>query len=282
MSRAGRSRPPWWAWPSLLVIDAPVVAVVWAWALARAAGAPFGGVEMAAVGCGTAAIYLFDRARDAGRLDGARRPTLRHAFAATRPRAVAIAAVVAASVPLALARWLAPAALAWGVGVAIVAAPILLASRIGRAGARWRPAAVGVVFAAGAATPAAAGPNGGLPLVPALVALAGVASWNVAMIAAWEAHLDDGATPGPGPAFGTTMPIARLTAGGLLVVGLVAARPWLSGLGTALASAAALLAVLEVASWRQRRTGPGIERAEAWHLAADVALVVALLGLALG
>ena len=100
MSRAGWSRPPWWAWPSLLVIDAPVVAVAWAWALARAAGAPFGGVEAAAVASGTAAVYLLDRARDAARLAGDRPPTLRHGFAATRTRSVAVAAVVAGLVTL--------------------------------------------------------------------------------------------------------------------------------------------------------------------------------------
>lgn len=282
MNRAGRSRPPWWAWPSLLVIDAPVVAVAWAYALARAAGAPFTAVEAAAVGLGTAAVYLFDRARDAGRLTGDRRPTLRHAFAATRTPSVAVAATVAALATLSLTPWLAPAAIAWGAGVAIVAAPLLLASRRGRGGAGWRPAAVGTIFAAGAATPAAAGPDGGPALAAAVLGLAGVAGWNVTMIAGWEAHLDDGATPSPAASEHAGLPFGRLAFGVALAIGLLVGRPWLSGLGTSLATAAALLALLEAASARARRTGPGVERSELWHLAADAALVVALLALPLG
>lgn len=33
-----KERAPWWLWPNLLSLDAPVVAVAWAWMFSKAWG----------------------------------------------------------------------------------------------------------------------------------------------------------------------------------------------------------------------------------------------------
>lgn len=301
MNELGRSRPPWWAWPSVLAVDAPVVAVAWAWALARAAGVSFTAADAVAIAAGTAGVYLADRVRDARRLGGTRAPTWRHASAAARPRTVAVAAATCLALTAATAPLLAPASVAWGAAVAAGAAALLVAARRGRGTGRaaWRPFAVGAVFAAGVALPVAAGGLQALARVgPALAGLAAVATLNVAMIAAWERRLDDGAIPA-GPATGTGAPSevdpastadpaaatrrVRVTAGvtlaGLLLAASVApARGAAIGLTPALALGAALLVALDLLA----PSAPDAAQAEAWHLAADAALLVALAIVPLG
>lgn len=287
MSRRGRARPPWWAWPSLLGIDAPVVAVAWAWTLARTAGASFGVAEAVAVAGGTAAAYLADRARDARRLDGRRTPTLRHAFAARHPRLIIGLAASSALFAVAVTPWLATATLVAGVFVAVATALLLIAARSGRGAtievttgsgvrsAAWRPWAVGGLFAAGVMTPVTeAGLTATASLTPVAIGLGLVATLNVAMIAGWEHHLDDGAAPcaaRPGS--------VRVRAGLALVVAIASwiARPWLTGLGPSLAVAAAALALLDLTS---SVASPAVV-AELRHSAADAVLVIALLAAAL-
>ena len=286
MTTGGRTRPPVWAWPSVLAIDAPVVAVAWAWALARGAGAPFTWAEALAVGFGTAGIYLLDRARDARRVRGDRPPTVRHAVASARPRAYALAAVAclliaAASVPL-----LSRAVVAWGVVVGAVAAWLAWLTWRRSTSAHdghgedvlrpaWRPLAVGVVFALGAATPVAGRLlSGQAALLPALAGLAAVAALNVASIAAWEARLDDGSPP-VAPGLDRR---GRTWVGVALALTFVLSQPWWSGVGAALSAGAAGLAAANLGAPRD----PSPVAAEAWHLAADGLLLIALLALPLG
>lgn len=277
MNERGRLRPPWWAWPSLLGIDAPVVAVAWAAALAGAAGASFGAAEAIALAGATGAAYLLDRARDARRLDGIRAPTLRHAFAARHPRFTLTSAGIYAVVALAALPSLTPATLVMGGGVAVATAVVLIAARGGRGTGRgdgrplslWRPWAVGAIFAGGVAAPsAAAGVETLASLGPALVGLALVAGMNVAMIAAWEARLDDGAAPADGRPDRSA--VRRVLVSLALALGLTIGRPHLSGLGPALIVATLGLAVLDSASRIP---------SEIRHVAADAVLVVALAAL---
>lgn len=286
MRAGGRPHVPWWAWPSVLSLDAPAVAVAWSWAIAHAAGASFVPAHAVLLALATAAVYLLDRIRDAGRLSGERPPPLRHAWVARHRRSALVAACGAAAAAVLLALRLPPTGVLWAAGVAVAAVGVLTLPR-GASPARpvavvGRPAAVGAVFAAGAALPAVAVGVDPRSLAPSLVALAAVAALNVAMIAAWEADLDDGAAATP-----ATEARGRWGRAALALSVACALSAWatsgrpVGGDGAALASAvgnglaaplalgAALLAALEAAGARLP--------SEARHLAADAALLVAAL-----
>ena len=285
MSAGGRPHVPWWAWPSVLSLDAPAVAVAWSWAIAHAAGASWVVAHAALLALATAAVYLFDRVRDAGRLSGERPPPLRHAWVARHRRSALVAACVAGAAAVLLALRLPPTGVLWAAGVAVAAVGVLALPRA--ASPAWpvaivgRPAAVGAVFAAGAALPAIAAGADPRSLGPSLLGLAAVAALNVAMIAAWEGDLDDGAAApraaGPatlrwrvGAAVG--LAVAICSAGAFRGVPLAAeAAPLAAGPGRSLAAAlvlgALLLASLEAFGSRLS--------SEARHLAADGALLVA-------
>ena len=71
-----RERVPWWLWPNLLSLDAPLVAVAWAWMFSRAWGVVSLPWELwLTLGVSTWVIYAFDRivdvrkARAGGTLD---------------------------------------------------------------------------------------------------------------------------------------------------------------------------------------------------------------------
>ena len=191
MTGPRRPRVPLWAWPSVLSVDAPAVAVAWSWATADAAGASFTWRHAAVVGLATAAVYLVDRRLDVARLAGGRPTPLRHAWSAARPGRTSAVAGTAGVVALALAARLPLASLAWGLAVAVAAAGLVLVSGRTASGPRrrptWRPLAVGLVFAGGVGVPAAAGSP--TEVLAALAGLAAVAALNVAMIAAWELSL---------------------------------------------------------------------------------------------
>lgn len=263
----------------MLTVDAPAVAVAWSWATADAAGASFTWRHACVVGLATAAVYLLDRRLDVARLAGGRSLPLRHAWTAARPDRTALVAAAAGVVAAALAARLPPASLAWGAGVAVAAAGLVLAPGRVASGPRrrpaWRPLAVGMVFSGGVGVAAAAGTP--TAVLPALAGLAAVAALNVAMIAAWERDLDDGSRAAPGaspasrPGAGPGRP-RRAAIGVALAAASLAAAPALAGLGPSLALAAGALAALELVG----SVGPG---PEARHLAADGALLLAMLPL---
>lgn len=277
MSRSGRPRLPWWAWPSVLALDAPAVAIAWSWALAGAAGASFTVVEAAVVGLATASVYLLDRRLDVATIEHMPSAPLRHVWAAGHLRAVSVVTAVTAMATGLLGLLLPWREIAWGLMVA-AAALILLRGprRHARCGAppgrrrRWRlrPLAVGVVFAAGVALPAVDGALGAV--APAVVLLAAVVALNVALIAAWESGLDDGRVEvAGGRSDSGRARAARVAAAASLALTAWVARPWLAEVGAALALAAIALALLEMVG----RRWPS----EVRHLVADGALLVALL-----
>jgi len=100
VTRSGRPRLPWWAWPSVLALDAPAVAIAWSWALADAAGASFTLREAAVVGLATASVYLLDRRLDASAIHGSRTATRRHGWTAVRTVRRALRRAVLRPLPL--------------------------------------------------------------------------------------------------------------------------------------------------------------------------------------
>ena len=61
------TRKPWWLWPHLLSLDAPLVALAWQDWWSRSEGTPLPGSRRLILGLGVWMIYLADRLSDARR-----------------------------------------------------------------------------------------------------------------------------------------------------------------------------------------------------------------------
>ncbi len=188
---------PWWLWPNVLNLDAPVVAVVWQEAFAR-----FAGVELAAphrwlLFLAVWQVYFADRCLDA-RI-GAHEATERHRFHRNiGPVGWAVMAVVCVA-GLALAfrcltreGWIGAGVLLSATGCWFAAAHIDGARR------GWIPKELGVgsIFAAGCALqPWALAGSAGAPLWAAAGLFTVVCVQNCASITVWEALPSDRKDP---------------------------------------------------------------------------------------
>ena len=92
---------PWWLWPNLLSLDAPVVALVWQAAFARILAVELGWTQRGLLAVCVWLAYCGDRLLDARRLPAGPVDSARHAFARDHAR---------------------PLAAAWCVGLALAAA----------------------------------------------------------------------------------------------------------------------------------------------------------------
>lgn len=95
---------PWWLWPHLWSLDAPLVAVAWQHWWARAAGVRIAWPEAAALALAVWLIYLADRLADAGHHSPAEHGTARHAFyrargTVVRPLVASIGLLLTAGTP---------------------------------------------------------------------------------------------------------------------------------------------------------------------------------------
>ncbi len=79
VEKAG-AKPPWWLWPNLLSLDAPLVAVLWQGLFALSAGARIPLAAHVLLGLAVWIIYVGDRLIDATRLDVRFPATERHLF----------------------------------------------------------------------------------------------------------------------------------------------------------------------------------------------------------
>lgn len=222
---------PWWLWPNVLALDAPLVAVLWQRFLAGAAGAPVPVGATVALGLIVWGVYLADRALDAAR--GARASD-RHRFAARNALPLVRLSVAALFAGTAVAGLTLPVRyLCLGTLVAAGTGAYLLAVHAAR-GAALKGAAkvvlVGALFAAGVALPLVA--DGTVPVregLPGCAAFAGLCALNCALIARWE---DGPAAP----------PVWLAPLAGTVALGAALAAP-VGVAGAVLGSAAALAAL---------------------------------------
>ncbi len=186
---------PWWIWPHLFSLDAPIVAAVWLWAFGSPGGAVaspswpvFAGLFLAVW-----AIYLADRLLDGRRLRDLTRATTRHQFyrAHAFPMAALLCAVCLAGGGVALFAPLPP--VLWPrVGVVLVFVALYgflfvkgwLPGGIQLGG---KEAGCGLVFALGVAA--------GLPAVDGwttvnLAAFGLLCATNCLLISCWDAASD--------------------------------------------------------------------------------------------
>ncbi|MEZ5317032.1 MAG: hypothetical protein R2752_06485 [Vicinamibacterales bacterium] len=274
---------PWWTWPTILSLDAPVVAMLWQGLLARLSGVPLGWAPVVVLGLSVWLSYVLDRWLEAWRLDPADVRTARHAFhqRARWPLAAAWAVVFAIDLVLAFA-WLDARMLIAG---ALLLPPVLaylLSHQLVHRDHPWRvpkEICIAALLGGGVVVFPAAVPD---PPLGALVApLAGfvlVALANCILISTWERGVDlsQGQTSlalqhPAGARFGRRLAWGLAVGGGLTAVALRAPT------GVAAGCAAASAALLLVIDRLEARTGP-----EPARVLADAALMTPLAILAAG
>ncbi len=215
----GPSRPstrPWWLWPHLLSLDAPLVALAWQEWWGRTGGVPLRVSQRLVLGLGVWMIYLADRLADTARGLPGDTATARHAFAGDH-RGPLLVLTGGIGVVLVV---LAPCALPpgqFGGGLVLLAVAGAYFWQIHRQGSqRWtarvpKEAAVGGMFALGTSFFAF-----WQPLLLPERWMAAVASFgtlcflNCALITSWERNLRDQRDP-----FSFLNAFPRWTAGGL-------------------------------------------------------------------
>jgi len=173
----------------LLSLDAPTVAVLWAWAFARAARLPVSPSALAVLGIGTWLIYVADRLLDS-RFSPRRHLRERHFFHARHRRPLLAASALAAPLLLWLIAVMPAAArradtLVFAVSVLYFAGVHLPVLRLRRCFPR--EVAVGILFALATAIPAWSNPASPHALLIAPVLLfAGLCILNCLAIEVWE------------------------------------------------------------------------------------------------
>ncbi len=273
------SRAPWWLWPNLVGLDAPVVAVAWLGAFTVAFSAPVKLPHYLVLFFCVWCLYTADRLLDAAKLRaGDPAPGLRthrHAFMRRHARLFAVLWFFVAFIGglLALNQLERPVVGA-GLIVAVGAVAYFLTFVAPLGGKRPLPGkelAGGILFAAGTTVPVFADYAGELPVVPPFAIFAGLCALNLLMIASHEGDL-----PG-GRGFSRLLValgvgVALMAAGLALFGTTVESAPSLRPLYFVQALAAAALVILQSARSATSR--------EAFRLLADVALLTPLLPVA--
>ena len=248
-------RPPWWVWPNLLALDAPLVAVVWQRFLAAAVGLALPAAPSVCLGLVVWGVYLLDRGLDA-RPGRPAESADRHTFARRHRSALTAGGGVCLLTGAAVAFTCLPVtSLIDGAAVGVALAGYLAVVHFTRRGlAGGKEVAVGLVFAGGVGVPLAARvPHGAAVWGPAVGGFAAVCVMNCLLIDRWE-HARIG--------FGRWATAAA-------VVGLVAAAASPPAVAVALAAAVGLLVGLHLA---RNRVGRRVAR-----VLADATLLTPLL-----
>ncbi|MCB1090214.1 MAG: hypothetical protein KDL87_01695 [Verrucomicrobiae bacterium] len=270
--------PPIWLWPNLLCLDAPIVAVVWLGAFAKAYGVAVGWPGYVVLFLAVWSLYLVDRLVDSLKLRaGDPSPglkTSRHGFMARHSRWFLIITILAVLVGgvLALTQLERPI-LSAGVIVAVGAAAYFGAFVSPLGGKKPLPGkelAAGILIAAGITVPVFADYSGALPVEPAFALFAGLCSLNCLMIASKDGDLPGGSGfHGLLTGFGIAV---VLTAAGLALIGVgTEPAPTLRTLYLGEAISGVALVVLQFAKQAASR--------DAFRVLADVALLAVLIPL---
>ncbi len=185
----------WWQWPTVLSLDAPLVALAWQAQLAQAARVRLGWVEPAILGASVWMAYAADRWIEGWRLAPDQVRTQRHAFYQQWrwPLAAVWFAVFASSVALALSHL---TRREFDGGLLLLAAVLayLLSHQLIHRLNRWRApkeVCVAGLLAAGAALFLATAPGADLPALTAPLGLFALLCFaNCALISVWEYEVD--------------------------------------------------------------------------------------------
>jgi hypothetical protein len=270
-------RPRWWQWPTVLSLDAPVVALLWQWLLARSARVAPGWPEAFVLGSSVWLAYAADRWNEGWRLVPGHVRTQRHAFyqRCRWPVAGAWLLMLAADLTVALTR-LSHREFAAGLLLLAPVLAYLLSHQLVHRHHAWRApkeVCVAALLGGGVGVFLAVAPGAALrPLAGPLGMFVLLCFANCALISTWEREIDR--THGQtsltlqfrrGAALSRRLP--WVLAAGALLLGVFASGPARAAAGCALASSVSLGAI----DRREPRLG--------WQLArvlADVALMTPL------
>lgn len=189
------SRPPWWLWPTILSLDAPVVVVLWQGLIARSASAASGVPEAVVLGSSIWLAYAADRWIEGWRLAPGTVRTHRHLFyqRARWPVFGVWVAVLGADITLA-ARGLTARQFEAGAVVLAAVAAYLLSHQLLHRKSRWRApkeVCVALLLAAGALVFTVSQPAADLRGVIAPTVLFVLLCFsNCALISVWESEVD--------------------------------------------------------------------------------------------
>ena len=266
---------PWWLWPNLLSLDAPVVALVWQAAFARILAVELGWTQRGLLAMCVWLAYCGDRLLDARRLPAGPVDSARHAFARDHARPFAAAWSVGLALAAAMALQMSAREMLAGAGLlAAVGVYFLLhhlQSSRERAG-RWKEPMAGLVFAVGALFFVTLNLQITVPFVLAALAWGGLCAMNCMVIAGWDRDRDAAmAQPSMARRWAGMERALPMMALGWVGLALGAAALDARWLPLALALAASALALLELA----RR--PELFSAEARRVWADAVLLTPLL-----
>ena len=186
-------RATWWQWPTVLSIDAPIVAVLWQLLLARVAGVDLGWAPPVVLAISVWLAYAADRWIEGWRLDEDVIRTPRHHFYKEYrwPVAALWIAALAADVAIAFARLDARDIAAGFLLIAAVAAYLLSHQLVHRDRA-WRAPkelCVAALLSAGAVVFVTETPQPGALMLP-LAFFALLCFTNCALISVWEREVD--------------------------------------------------------------------------------------------
>ncbi len=188
-------RPYWWQWPTVLSLDAPAVAVLWQWQLARVAGVALAVHHAFVLGGSVWLAYAADRWIEGWRLEPAQVRTQRHLFYQRWrwPLLALWTGVLAGTLGVALRRLTGRELLAGLLLLGPVLAYLLL-HQLAHRNSLWRAPkelCVALLFAGGASCFALARAPGalrGMAIPLGLFALLCFA--NCALISLWEREVD--------------------------------------------------------------------------------------------
>lgn len=195
MSRPPDGPIPWWLWPTVLSLDAPIVALAWQDRLAQDAAFALHWSHAVVLGLSVWLAYAGDRWIEGWRLDPSRVRTQRHAFYQRHRWPIALVAglILLLDVGCAVAG-LTPREFQAGLLLLPVLLTYLLSHQLVHRTHPWRlpkEALVAVLMGAGAALFMLASPTADHATLVAPLGLFVLLSFtNCALISAWEHHVD--------------------------------------------------------------------------------------------
>ena len=186
-------RATWWQWPTVLSIDAPVVAVLWQLLLARVAGIDLGWAGPAVLALSVWLAYAADRWIEGWRLDAGVIRTPRHHFYKEHRWPVAVLWIVALAADIAIAFVnLTARDIAAGFVLIVAVAMYLLSHQLVHRHRAWRAPkelCVAALLSGGAVVFLTETPRPADLMMPlALFAL--LCFTNCALISVWEREVD--------------------------------------------------------------------------------------------
>lgn len=189
-------RPHWWQWMTILSLDAPIVAMLWQWLLARVARVPLGWQHTFILGISVWLAYAADRWIEGWRLQPDQIRTQRHHFYQRRRWPLAYLGLAALGADLTIALLCLPAReIEAGLILLVPVAAYLLSHQLVHRHHAWRAPkeiCVALLFGGGVAVFLVSHPGAALGALGGPLALFCLLCFaNCALISAWEQAVDE-------------------------------------------------------------------------------------------